>query len=292
MIEQMRDHYTVSELCEALEVSRSGYYKSLRIEPSERMKENQQLIHEIKQIHEERFKNAYGSPRMTVELRQRGFTCSENRVARLMAREGLKARHKAAFRPKTTVQDPDREPAPNRLAEIGGPSHSGEVFVSDITYVATREGWLYLAVTMDLYSRQIAGWHLAESMETDLVIEAARKAISKTESGPGTIYHSDRGCQYTSRRMRSWLSKQGMLASMSAAGYCYDNATCESLFATIKREAFPSGCVFDTKADARMTIFEYIEAFYNRERLHTSLGSRSPEAFLTYHFSPDQIHLN
>lgn len=288
----MRDYYKVTELCDALEVSRSGYYKSIRIKPSERMKENQRIVDEMKQIHQERFKNAYGSPRMTVELQNRGFTCSENRVARLMREAGLMARHKAAFRPKTTVQDPDRIPAPNRLTEIGAPSQPGEVFVSDITYVATREGWLYLAVTMDLYSRRIAGWHLAESMKTDLVIEAAQKAVVGTEACSGAIFHSDRGCQYTSQQMRTWLNQRGMLSSMSAAGYCYDNATCESLFATLKREAFPTGCVFDSKREARLTIFEYLETFYNRKRIHTSLGNQPPESFLTNHFQPSPITLN
>lgn len=288
----MRDHYTVAELCDALEVSRSGYYKSVRSEPSTRSIENRKIVNAMKQIHEERFKDAYGSPRMTVELQRRGYRCSENRVARLMAKEGLKARHKAAFRPKTTIQDPERTPAPNRLSEVEAPSRSGEIFVSDITYVATREGWLYLAVTMDLYSRRIAGWHLAESMETDLVIGAARKAVAGTDVSPKAIFHSDRGCQYTSRRMRSWLRERGILSSMSATGYCYDNATCESLFATLKREAFPPGCVFDNKQHARLTIFEYIEAFYNRERIHTSLGNQSPDDFLTNHYQPEQIHLN
>lgn len=292
MIEAMRDDYSVVELCEVLEVSRSGYYKSLSTEPSVRKNENEQIIDEMKQIHRERFKNAYGSPRMTVELKKRGFSCSENRVARLMAKEGLKARHKAAFRPKTTVQDPDRVPAPNRLAEIETPSHPGEVFVSDITYVATRQGLLYLAVTMDLFSRRIAGWHLAESMQTDLVIEAAQKAIKGTVTYSGAIFHSDRGCQYTSRRMRCWLNQRGLLSSMSAKGYCYDNAACESVFATIKREAFPTGCVFATKFEARLTIFEYLETFYNRERIHTSLENQSPENFLTNHFNSKITTLN
>lgn len=292
MIETMRDYYSVTELCDALEVSRSGYYKSIRNKPSERKKENLQIIDEMKQIHRERFKDAYGSPRMTVELQNRGFTCSENRVARLMAKEGLKARHKTTFRPKTTVQDPDRTPSPNRLAEIEAPSRPGEVFVSDITYVTTREGWLYLAVTMDLYSRRIAGWHLADSMKTDLVIEAAQQAVNETEICPSAIFHSDRGCQYTSQRMRAWLSQRSMLSSMSAAGYCYDNAACESFFATLKREAFPPGCVFHSKREARMTIFEYLETFYNRERIHTALGNQPPESFLTNHFQPEPITLN
>jgi putative transposase len=288
----MRDQYTVSELCDALEVSRSGHCKSLRAEQSERQKENRELTLEMKAIHQERFKRAYGSPRMTVELQRRGFTCSENRVARLMAKEGLKAKHKSAFRPKTTVQNSERLPSPNRLAEVAEVNRPGEVVVSDITYVATAQGWLYLAVTLDLFSRQVAGWHLAENMETALVIQAAQKATTREGIGPETIYHSDRGCQYTSKALRTWLEQRGMISSMSAAGYCYDNAACESFFATLKRESFPENCVFDTKEEARRTIFEYIETFYNRTRIHTSLENRAPNQFLSNHFQPEKITLN
>ncbi len=288
----MRNKFTLSELCDALEVSRSGYYKSCNQHKSEREHENNQLIEEMETIHTEKFKRAYGSPRMTTELHVRGFHCSENRVARLMAKNGLRAKHKTAFRPKTTVQNPERMPAPNRLAGKAAPTRPGEVLISDITYVATTEGWIYLAVTLDLFSRQVSGWHMAESMETSLVLNAARKASSRLGAGEGTIYHSDRGCQYTSGAMRNWLRQRGIAQSMSAAGYCYDNATCESFFATLKREAFPPNCVFATKADARRTIFEYIETFYNRSRIHTSLGNRSPEQFLKKYFNPETITLN
>jgi transposase InsO family protein len=280
------------ELCDAFDVSRSGYYKSRRDEPSERELENRRLLEEIGSIHGESYCRAYGSPRMTVELNNRGLPCSENRVARLMSVAGIKARYKTAFRPKTTQRDPDRLPAPNRLGDGNPATRPGEVLINDITYVATAQGWLYLAVTLDLYSRQVTGWHLAENMETSLVIEAARKATSLSGVGPGTVYHSDRGCQYTSRAMREWLRERGMLCSMSAAGYCYDNATCESFFATLKREAFPENCVFATKAEARRTIFGYIETFYNRRRIHTSLGNRAPNEVLTNYFQQETITLN
>ena len=288
----MRDEFTLSELCDALEVSRSGYYKSCKRQKSGQEHENNQLIEEMETIHGEKFKRAYGSPRMTTELHVRGFHCSENRVARLMAKNGLRARYKNAFRPKTTVQDPGRIPAPNRLAGKAAPTRPGEVLISDITYVATAQGWIYLAVTLDLFSRQVAGWHMAESMETSLVLNAAQKASSRLGAGEGTVYHSDRGCQYTSSAMRNWLRERGITQSMSATGYCYDNATCESPFATLKREAFPLNCVFATKAEARRTIFEYIETFYNRTRIHTSLGNCSPEQFLKKHFNPETITLN
>lgn len=288
----MREQYTVTELCDALGISRSGYYKSRRNEPSERELENRRLLEEIGSIHGESYCRAYGSPRMTIELNNRGLSCSENRVARLMSGAGIKARFKTAFRPKTTQRDPDRLPAPNRLGNANPATRPGEVLVSDITYVATKQGWLYLAVTLDLYSRQVSGWHLAENMETPLVVEAARKAAMLEGVGPGSVHHSDRGCQYTSNTMRAWLRDRDILCSMSAAGYCYDNATCESFFATLKREAFPDNCVFGTKAEARQTIFEYIETFYNRRRIHTSLGNRSPNKILTNYFQQETITLN
>jgi len=288
----MRDEFSVGELCAALEISRSGYYKSCSRQKSEREYENNQLIEEMEMIHTERFKRAYGSPRMTTELHERGFHCSENRVARLMAKNGLRAKHKSSFRPKTTVQNPERMPAPNRLAGKAPPTRPGEVLISDITYVATTQGWIYLAVTLDLFSRQVVGWHMEESMETTLVLNAADKAATRPGVGEGTVYHSDRGCQYTSGAMRNWLRNRGITQSMSAKGYCYDNATCESFFATLKREAFPADCVFASKADARRTIFEYIETFYNRTRIHTSLGNRSPDQFLKKYFNPETITLN
>jgi len=275
--------FSISELCQALGVSRSGYYKNKNKTLSIREQENSKIIETIKEIRKERFKAAYGSPRMTVELRKRGFSASENRVARLMRKAGIKARHKRVFRPKTTVHNSDRRLAPNRLAQAPTPSRCAEILVNDITYVATRQGWLYLAMTMDLFSRKILGWHLSNSTEPTLVVEAAQKALRKSEVGSGTIYHSDRGCQYSSSKMKSWLKEQGMLPSMGAKGYCYDNAAAESFFASLKREAFPQGCVFDTEREARLTIFEYIEAFYNRERIHTSLGNSSPKAFLKNH---------
>ena len=288
----MREDYPVTELCDAFDISRSGYYKSRSREMSERDRENRELIEEMKAIHSESYCRAYGSPRMTTELHNRGLSCSENRIARLMSQSGIQARYKTAFRPKTTQQDPDRLPAPNRLEQGQSAERPGEVLISDITYVATTQGWLYLAVTLDLFSRQVSGWHLAENMETSLVIEAAQKATAMKGVGPDTIYHSDRGCQYTSHTMRQWLRDRRMQCSMSAAGYCYDNATCESFFATLKREAFPENCVFDTKAEARRTIFEYIETFYNQRRIHTSLGNRPPNEILTNYFQEKTITLN
>lgn len=284
--------YTVSELCEAFRVSRSGYYSWRKRGPGRREKENRILVSEMKTIHAHRHTRCYGSPRMTRELLEAGLPCSENRVARLMNAHGLNARQKAAFRPQTTIRDEDRLPLPNHLREAEEPVTPGEVYVSDITYVATREGWLYLAIVMDLYSRQITGWALDEHMKTSLVTRALKDAIHVCPPGEKALFHSDQGCQYTSDRLQYQLRELGITQSMSRKGNCYDNAKSESFFATLKREAFPDNCCFETKAEARRTIFDYLEIFYNRTRRHSSLGNLSPEAFLEEHFQTPKTELN
>ena len=280
MIDQMRKNYPISELCDAFSVSRSSYYAAKSGEPGPRARENALLINEMKTIHSDRHTKVYGSPRMTAELKARGLACSENRIARLMAGEGLRATRKAAFRPRTTVNDPHRSPSPNLLAGIGEPTTPGEVLVSDITYVATREGWLYLAVVMDVFSRSVIGWELAAHLRTDLVTTALSRAVLEMPPEPNSIFHSDRGCQYTSGDLRSILRTLQLEQSMSAKGCCYDNARNESFFASLKREAFPEGCCFETRAEARLAIFDYLETFYNRRRRHSSLGNIAPAEFL------------
>ena len=228
---------------------------------------------------------------MTTELQEEhGLSCSENRVARLMAKNGLQARYKAAFRPKTSTQDPTQKASPNMLANTAPPTAPGQVCVSDITYVATREGWLYLAVVIDLYSRAVVGWSVAETMHTVLVTSALAKAMSNLPQGSRPLFHSDRGCQYTSKEFRKLIALYGLPQSMSAKGYCYDNAANESFFASLKRESFPEDCCFDTKAEARRTIFDYLEVFYNDKRRHSSLGNVSPETFLNQHFQTQKTH--
>jgi transposase InsO family protein len=294
MIDAMRieERFTTTELCEALGVSKSGYYAAKTAPESPRAREERRIVTEILEIHGDRHTRAYGSPRMTVELRDRDIQCSENRVARIMAKHGISGRCKTAFRPRTTVADPDKTPSPNRLKGLGEPSAPGEIYVSDITYVATRQGWLYLAVVLDLYSRKVAGWALADHMEARLVTSALDRATSAVPPADGSLFHSDRGCQYTSRKMREHLARLGITQSMSAKGYCYDNAKSESFFATIKRETFPEDCCFDTKAEARNAIFDYIETFYNRRRRHSTLGHISPESFLRKHFQNQKQNLN
>lgn len=293
MIDQMRgEDYTVSELCDAFGVAKSGYYAAKAAPEGARAREERRIVEGMRDVHADRHTRCYGSPRMADELAARGVPCSENRAARLMRKHGISARQKAAFRPKTTVADPAKNPAPNLLKGAPEPSAPGEVYVSDITYVATREGWLYLAVVIDLFSRKVAGWALADHMAASLVTGAFGRATSAVPPAAGALFHSDRGCQYTSAKMRAHLALLDITQSMSAKGYCYDNATSESFFATIKREAFPDDCCFDTKAGARRAIFDYLETFYNRRRRHSSLGNISPEEFLDRHFQNQKPDLN
>ena len=216
------DGYQVTELCAAFELSKSSYYAARKRPPSKRAKENEVIVSKIKEIHEDRHLKVYGSPRMTTELQvEHGLSCSENRVARLMAKNGLQARYKASFRPKTTTEDPTQKASPNILANTEPPSAPGQVCVSDITYIATREGWLYLAVVIDLYSRAVVGWSVAETMRTFLVTSALAKAMSNLPQGTRPPFHSDRGCQYTSKAFRKVIALYGLPQSMSAKGYCY-----------------------------------------------------------------------
>lgn len=289
LIRTLRENegFTIQESCEALGVQRSSYYDARKRQPSARARQNASLAKEIREIHSDPHLKSYGSPRVTRELQDRGFCASENRVAKIMQSEGLRANQKRAFRPKTTVQDSESTSriAPNILAETGKPHGPGEALVTDITYVATREGWLYLAVVIDLFSRCVIGWSVSERLTTPLAIRALRRAIRNgvIRLAPGCLFHSDRGCQYTSLQHLAELASHGLVPSMSATGYCYDNATCESFFATLKNEAFPADQVFDSRREANLAMFEYIETFYNRRRKHSSLGYKSPEEFLAQH---------
>lgn len=282
-IHQLRDKYSVSELCDALEVSRSGYYAWIDRPPSKRALENAEAIDAMKQIHADPELDSYGSPRMTTELDEvHGIKFSENRVARLMKQAEISAKGKRKFRPRTTVQNPNHESriAPNHLAEIEEVHRPGQVLVADITYIPTREGWMYLAVVMDLFSRCIVGWRLAEHMKTSIVTGAFQDSLGFGLHGSVDYFHSDRGCQYTSRALHAQLVSHGISPSMSGAGYCYDNAACESFFATLKTEALPENGAFESRHQARRKLFGWIETFYNRRRRHSSLGNQSPQQFL------------
>ena len=256
-----------------------------------RRRENQLLLTEIHRIHADRHTRSYGSPRMCVELNVRGVQCSVNRVARLMKQNALKACRGSSYLPKTTQQDLRSLPAPNHLAEAADPTGPGQIMVSDITYIPTRQGWLYLAVVMDLFGRVIQGYNMAESLASSLVVSALQKSRNRVGGFQKALFHSDRGSQYTSHQVRQKLKDYGWIQSMSALGYCYDNAACESFFASLKSECFPQNGVFESKQQARLAIFDYIETFYNKRRRHSSLGYLSPEVFLQKYFQNQNHNL-
>ncbi len=276
MIEAKKAEFPVTLMCRALEVSRSGFYAwSIRPE-SERSKANKRLTLEIKKVHEES-RRTYGSPRVHAELQENGFKVGRKRVARLMRESGLQAKGKRRFR-KTTDSTHGRPVAPNLLSrkfEVDAPN---TVWASDITYLWTNEGWVYLAVVLDLFSRRVVGWALADHMRTDLVMEALFDALGSRAPSSGLLHHSDRGTQYASGDYQETLEAHGIKCSMSRTGDCWDNAVVESFFGTLKTELDATD-QWRTRAEARYDVFEYIEVFYNRQRRHSYLGYVSPARF-------------
>ena len=242
--------------------------------------QNEHLNEQIERVYRENHR-CYGSPRVTRQLRLQGETCSENRVARLMRQKGLKAKPKKAFRPRTTIRAREELIAPNHLAQLSLDqiARVDQVRVSDITYVPTAEGWLYLAALMDLKSRKIVGWALEDHMDTSLIEKTLEQAFQRCQPPPGLFLHSDRGSQYTSRCWARRLKSLKIRPSMGAIGYCYDNAAMEAFWSTLKTEALPETGRFASKSNAKTELFYYIEVFYNRKRLHSSLDYRSPEEF-------------
>jgi putative transposase len=275
----MTAEFNIQPLCEFFGVSRSGFYAWRRVQasPSQRQSDNQKLRQKIQQIHRDH-RGLYGSPKITQALRQQGVKCGHNRVARLMRLEGIRGIQSKAFVPRTTDSNHPNPVAPNLLAQLPeAPSALNQVWVTDITYLPSTEGWLYLAAVMDLTSRKIIGWHLENHLQTSLPLQALHRAISARKPAAEVIHHSDRGCQYTSLEYNQALKRAGLIPSMSATGYCYDNAAMESFWSILKREIGVK--TFQSQAQARRQIFEYIEVFYNRKRLHSSLGYQAPEAF-------------
>ena len=263
-------------MCRALRVSRSGYY-AWRTRPENRWEREERLLAiEIKAIHVEAGGH-YGSPRMTLALNARGIRCSENRVARIMREYGIRAKRSRRFK-ATTDSGHDLPVAPNLLERDFEPEGPNQVWAADITYIPTDEGWLYLAVVLDLWSRKIVGWSLRSRMTQRLVIEALRQAIGERKPDAGLIAHSDRGSQYCSAAYRRLLERQGMAQSMARKGDCWDNAPVESFFSTLKLECIYQNR-YNTRQQARRDIFAYIEAFYNTKRIHTSIGNQSPVAY-------------
>ena len=277
MIEELSVQFGVEQCCVALSVSRSGYYQWAATEQSLRAEANAELLKQIERVYHQH-KGRYGSPRITQQLRQEGLVCGENRVARLMRENQLVARRKKAFRPRTTLSG--QGAAPNLIKELE-PSAPNQVWVSDITYVSTLEGWLYLAVILDLFSRRVVGWKLGETLEAELVVTALRNALGLRQPHRGLYFHSDRGSQYSSDAVRKPLSVIGANLSMSGVGNCYDNAQAEAFFSTLKTECFPDNQVFVSQAEARREIFEYMEVYYNSQRLHSALGYQTPRQYET-----------
>jgi putative transposase len=269
--------HSVTDLCAALEVSRSGYYAWAGRKPGTRAQTNRQLAGEIEVLFQAS-RESYGSPRMTAALRQSGHDCNHKRVERLMRQQGLKGRLRRRYRVVTTDSRHDQPIAPNRLAEAPPCTAPDQVWLTDITYVPTDEGWLYLAGVLDRYSRRLVGWAMGESLATTLPLAAIEMALAQRRPGKGLLHHSDRGVQYASQTYRDRLSASGVETSMSRKGNCYDNATMESFWSTLKHELVYRR-QFQTRTQARQSLFEWIEVFYNRRRLHSSLGFKSPVDF-------------
>jgi putative transposase len=271
-------------MCEALEVSESGYYAWAARPDSPAGQWRAELVAAVEQIHAD-VKGRYGSPRMTAELKARGYECSENTVAELMREHGIRAKAPRRF-VRTTDADHLPPAAANVLDRGFEPGGPNEKWCADITYIATREGWLYLAVVEDLFSRMIVGWSMGESMESRLVVDALEMAIRRRRPGAGLLAHSDRGSQYASEHYQRVLAAEGITCSMSGVGQCWDNAPVESFFGRMKCEV-ESARMFATRGQARAELFEYLEVFHNRVRLHSSLGFLSPVEFERAH---DQTH--
>ena len=277
----MKTDYPVRRLCLYLEASPSGFYdwERRQVRPCARALENQSLVQEINQIHD-RSRQTYGAPRIHRELRKKGRSHGRNRVARLMKEQGLCGRQKGRYRVQTTDSNHDQPIAPNRLAEAPKATAPNQLWVADITYIETKEGWLYLAAILDLYSRKVVGWAMSERIDTPLVLHALAMALLHRRPPAKLLCHTDRGVQYASGDDRQTLDDAGLIASMSRRGNCYDNATMESFWATLKLELVYRRA-FDTRAQARLQIFDYIETFYNRQRTHSALDYHSPVDFET-----------
>lgn len=252
-----------------LNVSRHGYYKFLRSSPSKREEENNLLLVKIRRIHP-KSRETYGSPRIHAALQLEGESCSRKRVAQLMKKSGIQAKMKKRFKVTTKV-NPKAQAAPNVLNRDFTAMKPNERWVADITHIATAEGWLYVAVVLDLYSRRIVGLSMKERMTTSLVVAALEQALTHRKPQPGLMHHSDKGCQYTSHEFQQLLKAQQITVSMSGTGNCYDNAAMESFFHTLKTEHVYFEH-YQTREQAKQSIFEYVEVFYNRQRLHSTLG--------------------
>jgi len=270
--------HNAKRACVLLEVSRAAFYQWARHIPSQHDQEDEAMKPVIKGIHQAS-RGTYGSPRVHAALRRDGVATATKRVARLMREQGLQGRRKRRFK-RTTIADPTAAAAADLIKRVFGPSTTliDRAWCSDITYVRTWEGWLYLCSILDLGSRRVVGWAMADHMRAELVCDALRMAVTARRPLPGLIFHADRGSQYTSGEFRDLLGALGMRQSLAAPGQCWDNAVAESFWSTLKEELIYRH-PWPTRARARHAIFEFIEVFYNRQRLHSSLGYLSPAQY-------------
>ena len=269
--------YPLEVACAAPGVSRSGYYAWRGRPAGARAKRREELAGKVRAVHEHN-RRVYGSPRVFRALRAGGERVCENTVAKVMRQQQIRAKSKRKFVPRTTDSGHRQPVAGNVLARRFGAELPDRKWAADITYVPTAEGWLYLAAVIDLCPRRVVGWSMADHMETGLVSDALRMAIARRSPAPGLLHHSDRGVQYASDDYQTLLASHGIVCSMSGKGDCYDNAAMESFWGTLKTELVHHER-YETREQARASVFEYVEVFYNRVRLHSSLGYVSPEQF-------------
>jgi putative transposase len=268
--------FSLERMSKIFGVSRSGYYRFVKQPLSRRAEENKQLLPKIKAAYQAN-RCVYGSPRICEELRAQGESCSRKRIARLMRQAGIVAKMKNRFK-VTTRANPKAQAAANLLQQDFKAQQPNQRWVADITYVDTQEGWLYVAAVLDLFSRRVIGLAMSERMTTDLVLAALQQAIVHRQPAEGLVHHSDRGCQYTSSAFQTVLKEAGIICSMSGTGNCFDNAAMESFFHTLKTEHIYFE-TYVTRGQAKQSIFEYVEVFYNRQRRHSTVEYLSPMAF-------------
>ena len=276
----MQPEHSIAELCATLNVTRSGFHAWASRPSGKRAQANATLLPLIAQAHQES-RQTYGTPRIRIWLQQHGQRCGRQRISKLMRAVGLSSRLRRRFRPPSlTDSNHDLPIAPNRLRDLAVPPQRDAVWVADITYVETAEGWLYVAGVLDRCTRRCVGWAMGDTLATTLPLAALDMALTQRRPPAGLVHHSDRGVQYASGAYRQRLAQAGVLPSMSRSGNCYDNAAMESFWSSLKRELVHR-CEFASRAAARAEIFEWIEVFYNRERFHSALGYKSPVDFET-----------
>lgn len=276
-IQQRRDEFPVRMMCRMLQVSPAGYYAWRDRPPCPRQQRRAELIEQIRQVHEQS-RQSYGSPRVTVELKEAGIGVCENTVARYMRESGIFVQPRQRYVPQTTDSAHEHPIAPNLLGREFTATAPNQKWCCDLTYIPTDQGWLYLSLVIDLFSRKVVGWSMTDHLRSEGVAQALSMAINRRKPKAGLLHHSDRGVQYACASYRGVLAEHGLLASMSRAGNCYDNAPAESFIGTLKTELVHHEH-YRTHQEARASIFEWIECWYNRRRRHSSLGYLSPETF-------------